>query len=177
MWPKDSLGNVVKSSLFWVITQQVVVIPYRFFRTTNWSHLQDDTNWLFCHRKILLSITRSDINFSTVLRAGQFQNRELRVMGGVCLGWYLSLQNVIHETRHIRVHLMCVCVCMCVCVRVSQVERSSSISNQYPVSPECAACIIPFQLFFFVLQLTHLDTNRHCSIAPTILIDWLLPSL
>jgi len=43
-------------------------------------------------------MTRSDINFSTVLKAGQLQNRQLRAMGGVCLGGYLSLQNVFHET-------------------------------------------------------------------------------
>jgi len=103
--------EMVKRSLFWVITQLVVVIPYWFFRTTNCSHLQDDTNWLFCHRKILLSVKRIDINFSTVLRAGQLQNRELRVMGGVCLEGYMSLQNVIHETWHIRVHLVCMCEC------------------------------------------------------------------
>jgi len=102
--------EVVKCLLFWVLTQQIVVIPLQFFRTTNWSHFQDDNNLLFCHRKMLLSVTRSYINFSTVLRAGQLKNRELRVMSGVCLGGYLSLQNAIHETWHIRVHFVCVWV-------------------------------------------------------------------
>jgi hypothetical protein len=30
----------LRASLFWVITQRVVVIPYRRFRTTYWSHIQ-----------------------------------------------------------------------------------------------------------------------------------------
>ena len=30
----------LRTSLFWAITQRVVVIPYRRFRTTYWSHLQ-----------------------------------------------------------------------------------------------------------------------------------------
>ena len=74
---------------------------------------------------MLLSVTRSDINFYTLSRAGQLQNREMRVMGGVCLGGYLSLQNVVHETRHTRVNLVSVFVC----VSVSHFEQCSSMSN------------------------------------------------
>ena len=44
-----SIKKWIKISLFWFITQQVVVIPYRFLRTTNWFPLQDDRNQLFCH--------------------------------------------------------------------------------------------------------------------------------
>ena len=85
-WSQTSTKKWIKSSLFCIITQQAVLIPYRFLRTTNWYHLQDDTNQLFCHRKMLLSMTRSDINFSTVLRAEKLRNRELRVMCVGCLG-------------------------------------------------------------------------------------------
>ena len=136
--------EMVKSSFFWFITQQVVVIPYRTFRTTNWSHLQDDTNWLFCHRNMLLSVTRSDTNFSTVFRAGQLQNRELRVMRVVFLGGYLSLQNVIHETWHIRVYLVCVCVC---------VRESGWTKFQYikPISSLSWMCSIHFTIPVFLL--------------------------
>jgi len=30
----------MRTALFWAITQQVVAIPYQFYRTTYWSHLQ-----------------------------------------------------------------------------------------------------------------------------------------
>jgi len=43
----------MKTALLWVITQQVVVIPYQHFRTTYWFHLQgssipkgDDTEYV-----------------------------------------------------------------------------------------------------------------------------------
>jgi len=43
----------MKTALFWVITQRVVVIPYRHFRTNYWFHLQgsripkrDDTEYI-----------------------------------------------------------------------------------------------------------------------------------
>jgi len=171
-----------KSSFFWVITQQVVVITYRTFRTTNWSHLQDDTNWLFCHRNMLLSVTRSDINFSTVLRAGQLQNRELRVICGVCLGGYLSLQNVSHETWHIRVYLVCVCVCVCVCMCVCVCVRVRL--NEVPVYQTNIQSVLNVQHAFYhsscfslSYNLAHFATNHHCSIAPAIPIDCVLPSL
>jgi len=60
-----------KSLLIWVITQQLVVILYFFSRTTKLSHFQDDTNWLFCHLKMLLSMTKFNINFSSLLRTGK----------------------------------------------------------------------------------------------------------
>ena len=46
---------------------------------------------------MLLSRTRSNINFSTVTETGQLQNRELRVLVGGCFGKYLSPQNVVYE--------------------------------------------------------------------------------
>jgi len=36
----------MRTALFWVITQRVVVISYRCFGKTCWSHLQDRTDRL-----------------------------------------------------------------------------------------------------------------------------------
>jgi hypothetical protein len=39
-WFQASAAKYMKTALFWVITQRVVVISYRRFGTTYWSHLQ-----------------------------------------------------------------------------------------------------------------------------------------
>ena len=37
---KRKLQNTMRTALFWAVKQQVVVIPYRRFGTTHWSHTQ-----------------------------------------------------------------------------------------------------------------------------------------
>ena len=42
------LNNIIqfmRTAFFWVITQQVMIISYRCFGATNWSHLQGSTSW------------------------------------------------------------------------------------------------------------------------------------
>jgi len=71
----------LRTTLFWDITQGVVVIPYRCFGTTYWSHLQQSRTTVRNYHYSLRN--NAEEHSSHLLRGGTLKSRSGVVLGSI----------------------------------------------------------------------------------------------